>query len=154
MLNNQAWIGFSFVYESMCISFDLQEYILELIWLDLNICTYISKTPDHLRFYNNAPSLWAGRWKSYLTNWGRATHICVVILTIIASYTGLSPGQRQTIIWINAGILLFGLLETKCSEILIKIHAYAFKKTCLKCWLESGGHFVSASMCQRSKEDS
>ena len=41
-----------------------------------------------------------------LTHWGRVTHICVGNLTIIGSDNGLSPGQRQAIIWINAGILL------------------------------------------------
>ena len=35
---------------------------------------------------------------SMLTHWGRATHICVSKLTIIASDNGLSPGRRQAII--------------------------------------------------------
>ena len=43
-----------------------------------------------------------------LTHWGRVTHICVGELTIIVSDNGLSPGQRQAIIWTNAGILLIG----------------------------------------------
>ena len=38
-----------------------------------------------------------------LTHWGRATHICVGKLTTIGSDNGLSPGQRQAIIWTNAG---------------------------------------------------
>ena len=33
------------------------------------------------------------------------THICVSKITIIGSDNGLSPGRRQAIIWINAGIL-------------------------------------------------
>ena len=33
-------------------------------------------------------------------------HICIGTLTIIGSDDGLSPGQRQAIIWTNAGILL------------------------------------------------
>ena len=33
------------------------------------------------------------------------THICVSDLTSIGSDDGLSPGQRQAIIWTNAGIL-------------------------------------------------
>ena len=41
-----------------------------------------------------------------LTHRCRVTHICVRNLTIIGSDNGLSPGQRQAIIWINAGILL------------------------------------------------
>ena len=43
-----------------------------------------------------------------LTHWGRVTHICVSKLTTIGSDNGLSPGQRQAIIWTIAGILLIG----------------------------------------------
>ena len=55
-----------------------------------------------------------------------------LINTIIDSDNGLSPGQRQAIIWTNAGILLIGLLGTNFSEILIKIYAFSFKKMHLK----------------------
>ena len=72
------------------------------------------------------------RWISVLTHWGRVTHICVVKLIIIASDNGLSPGRRQAIIWINAGILLIGSLGTNFSEILIEILTFSFKKTRLK----------------------
>ena len=48
-------------------------------------------------------------WYMYLTHWGRVTHICVSNLTIIGADNGLSPCQRQAIIWTNAGILLIGL---------------------------------------------
>ena len=67
-----------------------------------------------------------------LTHWGRATHICVSELTIMASDNGLSPGRRQAIIWNNAGILSFGLLGTNFSEILIEILTFSFKKMRLK----------------------
>ena len=67
-----------------------------------------------------------------IIHWGRATHIYVSKLTIIASDNGLSPGRRQTIIWNNAGILLIGLLGTKFSEILIEILTFSFKKMRLK----------------------
>ena len=40
------------------------------------------------------------------------THVCVGNLTIIVSDHGLSPGRRQAIIWIDAGILLIGPLWT------------------------------------------
>ena len=60
------------------------------------------------------------------------THICVNDLTIIGSDNGLSPGQRQAIIWTNAGILLTGPLGTNFNEILIKILAFSFKKMHLK----------------------
>ena len=64
------------------------------------------------------------------------THKCVSKLTIIGSDNGLSPGRRQAIIRTNAGILLIGPIETKFSEILIKIHTSSFKKMHLK--LSSG----------------
>ena len=47
-----------------------------------------------------------------LTHWGRVTHICIGKLTIIGSDNGLSPEQRQAIIWTNAGILLIWPLGT------------------------------------------
>ena len=50
------------------------------------------------------------------------------------------------IIWTKAGISPIGPLETNFSEILIEIHTFAFKKIQLKCRLETGGHFVSASI--------
>ena len=40
-----------------------------------------------------------------LTHWGRVTHICVGNSIIISSYNGLSPGQRQAIIWKMVAIL-------------------------------------------------
>ena len=67
-----------------------------------------------------------------LTHWGRATHICVSKLTIIASDNGLSPGRCQAINWNNAGILSIGLLGTNFSEILIEILTIFFKKMRLK----------------------
>ena len=63
-----------------------------------------------------------------LTHWGRVTHICVGNLAIIGSDNGLSPGRRQAIIWINAGILLIGPLGTNFSEILIGIQTFSFRK--------------------------
>ena len=84
---------------------------------------------------------------TWLTHWGRVTHICIGNLTIIGSDNGLSPGRRQAITWINVGILLIGPLGTNFSEMLIEIHTFSFKKMQLKCRLENGGHFVSASMC-------
>ena len=63
-----------------------------------------------------------------LTHWDRVTHICVNKLTIIGSGNGLAPGQRQAIIWTNAGILWIGNLGTNFSEILSEIHTFIFKK--------------------------
>ena len=49
---------------------------------------------------------------SFVTHWGRVTHLCVGKLTIIGSDNSLSPGRRQAIIWTNAGILLIEPLGT------------------------------------------
>ena len=49
------------------------------------------------------------------------THICVIKLTVIGSDNGMSPEQRQAIIWTNAGILLIWPLGTNFNEILVKI---------------------------------
>ena len=48
------------------------------------------------------------------------------------SNDGLSPGRRQAIIWINAGILLIGPLATNFLEILIGIQTFSLKKMHLK----------------------
>ena len=69
---------------------------------------------------------------SVLTHWGRVMHICVGNLTLVGSDYGLSPGRRQAIFWTNDGILLIGPLATNCSEILIEIHTFSFKKMQLK----------------------
>ena len=79
-----------------------------------------------------------------LTHWGRVTHICVDNLTINGSDNVLSPGQRQAIIWNNAGILLIGPLGINFCEILNKIKTFSFKKMHFKMLY---GHFFSASMC-------
>ena len=67
-----------------------------------------------------------------LAHWGQVTHICVGNLTIIMSDNGLSPGRCQAIIRTNAGMLFFKSLGTNFGEILIEIHAFAFKKMHLK----------------------
>ena len=69
---------------------------------------------------------------SWLTHWGRVTHICVSKLTSIGSDNSLSPGRRQAIIWTNTGILFIGPLGTSFSEILIEILKFSFKKMRLK----------------------
>ena len=71
-------------------------------------------------------------WGRILTHWGPVTYICVSKLTIIGSDNGLSPGRRQAIIWINAGILSIGPLGTYFSEIYIEILTFSFKEMRLK----------------------
>ena len=51
---------------------------------------------------------------------------------IIGSDNGLSPGRRQPIIWIKAGILLIEPIGRNFSEILIEIYTFSFKKMHLK----------------------
>ena len=70
--------------------------------------------------------------QSFLTHWGRVTHICVSKLASIVSDNGLSPGRRQAIIWTNAGLLLIGPLGKTFSGMLIEILTYSFKKMRLK----------------------
>ena len=106
----------------------------------------LMKVKDTHRMNNNQ----AGRTicVGSLTHWGRVTYICISKLTIIGSDNGLSPHQRQALIWANAWKLLIGSLGTKFSEILIEIHIVSFKKKCTwKCSLHNGVHFASASIC-------
>ena len=70
--------------------------------------------------------------QSMLSHWGPVMHLCVGKLTIIGSDNGLSPGWRQAIIWIIAGILSIGPLGTNFSEILIAIYIFSLKKMQLK----------------------
>ena len=67
-----------------------------------------------------------------LTHWGRVTHIWVGKLTSIGSNNGSSPGQRQAIIWTNAGILLIEPVGTNFSELFIEIKAFSLTKLHLK----------------------
>ena len=67
-----------------------------------------------------------------MTDWGRATHMCISKLTIIGSNNGLVPDWCQAIIWNNAGILLICPIGTNFSEILTIIHISSFKKMHLK----------------------
>ena len=60
------------------------------------------------------------------------THICISNLANIGSDNGLSPGQRQAIIWTNAGILLIRPWGTNFSEILFENHTFSFNKMCSK----------------------
>ena len=75
---------------------------------------------------------WAYCGTSQLIHWGRVTHICVSELTVTGSDNGLSHGQRQAIIWTNAGILLIRTLGTNCSDILGEIHSFSFSKMHVK----------------------
>ena len=62
-------------------------------------------------------------------------YICVDNLTINGSDNGLSPGQRQAIIWSNAGTRLIGPFGTNFSTILIQlfVQEIAFENVVWKC---------------------
>ena len=64
-----------------------------------------------------------------ITQWVWVTHICVNKLTTIGSDNCLSPGRRQAIIWITAGIKPFGI---NISQILVEIYTFSFRKMHLK----------------------
>ena len=80
------------------------------------------------------------KWISYLpayliilTHCHWVTHICIIKLTIIGCDNGLSPKQRQAIIWTNAGILLIGPLGTTSSRIESEIIDFHSRK-CMWKW--------------------
>ena len=88
--------------------------------------------------------LWAHK---LLTHWGWVTNICVSRLTIIGSHNGLSPGQRQAIIWTNARILLIRSLGTNFDEMLTKILTFSFMKMHLKVSSAKWRPFLSRPQC-------
>ena len=67
-----------------------------------------------------------GASNTWLTHWGRVTHICVSSLTII---------------WIKVVISLIGPLETTLSEIFIEIYAFLFRKMHLNAVCEMSAMF-------------
>ena len=95
----------------------------------LAYCLYIEEAPC----FSLAILLligWVGT--SFLTHWGRVTHICISKLTIIGSDNGLTPDRHQAIIRTNVDLLLIGPLETNVNEILMKIRYFQFTKMHLK----------------------
>ena len=97
-----------------------------------NVCDSDCLVNNHILPYLHINRHICNHLISMLTYWGRVTHICVSKQTIIGSDNSLSPGQRQAIIWTNAGILLIRTLGTNFSEILIEIRIFSFKKMGLK----------------------
>ena len=71
------------------------------------------------------------------------THICVSKLTIIGSDNGLSPGQREAIIWTNDGILLIRPLGTNFSEIWIEIHVTDLTPAVQSIFIFANGYVLS-----------
>ena len=96
---------------------------IQIQYISITLCIYLCYISSA-----NAPNMPQSCSTVMLTHWGRVTHICVGKLTIIGWDNGLSPGQRQAIIWTNAGILSIGPLGTNFNEILIGIQTFSFKK--------------------------
>ena len=104
-----------------------------MAWHWISISLYSTEITRYCSwFWVNSVPAWIPMMHSLYPHWGRVTHICVSKLPTIGSHNGLSPGQRQAIIWTNAGILLIGPLWTNFSEILIEIPIFSFKKMRLK----------------------
>ena len=59
-------------------------------------------------------------------------YICVIKLSITGSDNGMSPDWHQAIIWTIDGILLIGPVGTNFNEIIIRIHAFSFRKVHFK----------------------
>ena len=97
------------------------------------------------KFYNTAwchlPTLGLSElYKHYLT---RPSLVQIKACCLFAQY--------QTIIWTHAGFLSIGPWQTYVSEIWIKIQQFSLMKMSLKCSLQTGSHFVLASMCYIGK---
>ena len=98
----------------------------------------ISLKITYFRLQLHLPGTNESRLQAYLwganelTHSGWMTQICVSKLTIIGLDNGLSPDQRQAIIWTNTWILSIRLLGTNFSEILIEIHTFSSKKILMK----------------------
>ena len=60
-------------------------------------------------------------------------HVCIGKLTIIGSYNGLTPGQRQAIIRTNVGLLLIRTLGKNFSEIFAKFKHFHSRKCIWQC---------------------
>ena len=102
-------------------------------WSTTGMLIYLAKTTVHgndteeplskyhLSCLNVRWSLTGENEYDFLTHWGRVTDKCVSKLIIIGLDNGLSPGRCHAIIWINAGILLTGSLQTNFSENLTEI---------------------------------
>ena len=121
--------------EATTFIFNLRKNVLQIVMKFLrqrNVSTQEGLEPPTFGFMPNGQTIGATMAIHLLTHWGRVTHLCVNKLTSIASDNGLSPGQRQAIIWNSAGILLIGPLGTNFREILIEIHTFSFKKMHLK----------------------
>ena len=82
-----------------------------------------------------------------LTHSGWMMHIHVSKLGHHGSDNGFSPNQRRAIISTITALLFIHPREQIILKFELKFLSYHSRKCVWKCCLESGGHFVSASMC-------
>ena len=110
---------------------------LQINWLVQESCNSIANALE-LRIPCTNTSKWyvisfaVKTYSQYINSLRPSDTTCFSNIISIGSNNGLAPGQRQAIIWTNAGVLLIGPLGTNFSEILIKTHVFSFKKMHLK----------------------
>ena len=86
------------------------------------------------------------------SHWGWVTHIYVSKLTIIDSDNGLSPGRRQAIIWINAGIFNWTLRNKHQWNVDRNSNIFIWKNAFESVVCQTGGHlarpqYVNGGFC-------
>ena len=105
-----------------------------------DILSWITSILVDIYLYNLGHSSITINHQEILTHLPRVPHIWNVSALVqlimkcvsIGSVNGLSPLRRQTITWINAGLLSTGLRRTNFSEILIGILSFSFTHMYLK----------------------
>ena len=132
---NMSWSGPCLDMKAISPAFGIRIIKIRRSWDRVIFLSYLSRVIGLTQAEKSPLTITEAKWRI----------ICVSKLSIIGSDNGLLPGQRQTIIWTNAGVLFIWPLETNFSEIVIKIKIFKFKKGRWKC-LGNGGHFVSASI--------
>ena len=111
----------TFLYVSIDVLAWMDLYIY-IIYIRFCICLMYQANTINVYFDN---SQWV---LLMLIHWGWVMHICVNKLSFIDSDNGLSPSRNQAVNWTNARILLIWHLGIHFSKMLIKIHAFLFKK--------------------------
>ena len=100
--------------------FKNRENVVAFYIICQSICLYIIRNDNICMSFTSY--LIEAEWRIYAS----------VKISIIVSHDGLSPGRHQAVICTNAWISIIGPLETNCSEIVIEIYAFSFKKMHLK----------------------
>ena len=111
-------------------------------WVNVTLFESLQIVPGYVILYH-CLSCFANQHESqtYWTHWCRAMHTCISKIPIIGSDNGLSPGLVQAIVWTNVGLLSIGPLGINCSEILIEINKFSFRRMHLKMSSGKWQHF-------------